>query len=208
MARETISSASSPIADVSPHGRNLYERRTSLFSILNSAARVAILGDSRVQGAEWGELLGRADVANRGISGDTTGGLLARLAESVPATAVLCVIQIGINDLFDGVAVVEVEGNLREIIARIGLLQPPPKVALMPVMLCAEVNTELNERTAELNDRLEKLAREQELIWIDCNEVLCPAGWLEPKWTNDGVHLHGEAYRLLAAQLRPYLPAD
>jgi len=95
---------------------------------------VVFLGDSITQG--WGGGLGAAfpgvKVANRGISGDTTRGVLLRLQEDVlaldPAAVVLL---IGTNDLEEGAAPEVVAGNLRLIVA--GLERHDPR---MPIVLC------------------------------------------------------------------------
>src|SRR6185436_17614461 len=81
---------------------------------------VVFLGDSITQG--WGGGLGAAfpgvKVANRGISGDTTRGVLIRLDEDVlalhPAAVVLLV---GTNDLEEGAAPELIAANLKLIVA-------------------------------------------------------------------------------------------
>jgi lysophospholipase L1-like esterase len=95
---------------------------------------VVFLGDSITQG--WGGALGAAfpglKVANRGISGDTTRGVLLRLREDVlaldPAAVVLL---IGTNDLEEGAAPEVAVGNLKLILAE--LERHDPK---MPIVLC------------------------------------------------------------------------
>jgi len=95
---------------------------------------VVFLGDSITQG--WGGGLGAAfpgvKVANRGISGDTTRGVLLRLQEDVlalnPAAVVLL---IGTNDLEERATPEIVAGNLKLMLA--GLKQHNPR---MPVVLC------------------------------------------------------------------------
>jgi lysophospholipase L1-like esterase len=95
---------------------------------------VVFLGDSITQG--WGGGLGAAfpgmKVANRGISVDTTRGVLLRLGEDVlaldPAAVVLL---IGTNDLEEGATPEVVAGNLKLILA--GLESHDAK---MPVVLC------------------------------------------------------------------------
>jgi len=95
---------------------------------------VVFLGDSITQG--WGDDLGGSfpgvKVANRGISGDTTRGVLIRLQEDVLAvqpTAV--VLLIGTNDLEEGADPETITGNLKLILA--ALKQHDP---MMPVILC------------------------------------------------------------------------
>lgn len=95
---------------------------------------VVFLGDSITQG--WGGGLGPAfpgvKVANRGISGDTTRGVLLRLQEDVLSlnpTAV--VLLIGTNDLEEGATPEVIVGNLRLILAALEGHDPR-----MPIVLC------------------------------------------------------------------------
>ena len=95
---------------------------------------VVFLGDSITQG--WGGGLGAAfpgvKVANRGINGDTTRGVLLRLEDDVlsldPAAVVLL---IGTNDLEEGASPEVIAGNLRLILT--GLEQHDPR---RPIVLC------------------------------------------------------------------------
>jgi lysophospholipase L1-like esterase len=97
---------------------------------------VVFLGDSITQG--WGGGLGAAfpgvKVANRGISGDTTRGVLIRLDEDVlaldPAAVVLL---IGTNDLEEGATPDVIVGNLKLIVAAIERHDPKTEVVLCQV---------------------------------------------------------------------------
>jgi len=95
---------------------------------------VVFLGDSITQG--WGGGLGAAfpgmKVANRGISGDTTRGILLRLQEDVlaldPAAVVLLA---GTNDLEEGATPEVIAGNLELILADL-----ERHSARLPIVLC------------------------------------------------------------------------
>ncbi len=95
---------------------------------------VVFLGDSITQG--WGGGLGAAfpgvKVANRGISGDTTRGVLLRLQEDVlaldPAAVVLL---IGTNDLEEDATPEVIAGNLKLIVAAL-----EHHDRRMPIVLC------------------------------------------------------------------------
>jgi lysophospholipase L1-like esterase len=95
---------------------------------------LVFLGDSITQ--LWGDDLGGSfpgvKVANRGISGDTTRGVLIRMKEDVLAlhpTGV--VLLIGCNDLEDGAEPETIAGNLKLIVAELKNYNPK-----MPVILC------------------------------------------------------------------------
>ena len=116
--------------------QKLWRERRSAWAarVEQDQGAVVFLGDSITQG--WGEGLGAAfpgvKVANRGISGDTTRGVLFRLQEDVlalnPAAVVLL---IGTNDLEEGATPEIIAGNLKLILA--DLKQHNPK---MPIVLC------------------------------------------------------------------------
>jgi len=116
--------------------RQLWRERRSEWAkrVEQDQNAVVFLGDSITQG--WGGGLGAAfpgiKVANRGISGDTTRGVLIRLREDVlalhPAAVVLL---IGTNDLEEGATPEVVAGNLKLILT--ALKQGD---ARMPIVLC------------------------------------------------------------------------
>jgi len=95
---------------------------------------LVFLGDSITQG--WGDTMGGSfpgvKVANRGISGDTTRGVLIRLQGDVLALKPSgVVLLIGTNDLEEKASPEVIAGNLKLIIA--ALKKHNPK---MPIILC------------------------------------------------------------------------
>jgi lysophospholipase L1-like esterase len=100
---------------------------------------VVFLGDSITQG--WGDDLGGAfpkvKVANRGISGDTTRGLLIRLADDVlaldPAGIVLL---IGTNDVDVDVTPADIAGTVKLLLEQIAAHDDE-----IPVILCLVLQT-------------------------------------------------------------------
>jgi lysophospholipase L1-like esterase len=96
---------------------------------------LVFLGDSITHG--WGDNMGGSfpgvKVANRGIGGDTTRGVLLRLQDDVLSLhPVGIVLLIGTNDLEEQADPAIVVGNLKLILA--ALKQADPK---MPIVLCA-----------------------------------------------------------------------
>lgn len=61
-----------------------------------------------------------ASVSNAGISGNTTGEMLARLEDAVPAGTRVVLFQPGSNDARLGIAAAERERNVRTIAAELG----------------------------------------------------------------------------------------
>ncbi len=99
----------------------------------NSSAQIVALGASNTAGYGVGassafptvlqELLrakGRPmSVSNAGISGDTTGGMLARLSSAAPDGTRIVILQIGGNDRRKGISEAEAAANRSEIRKRL-----------------------------------------------------------------------------------------
>ncbi|HXQ80573.1 MAG TPA: GDSL-type esterase/lipase family protein [Opitutaceae bacterium] len=110
------------------------ERRTQWASqVQQDQGAIVFLGDSITQG--WGDVgssFPGIKTANRGISGDTTRGVLIRLQEDVIALNPRgVVLLIGTNDLEEKAEPETIAGNLKLIVA--ALRQHSPE---MPVVLC------------------------------------------------------------------------
>jgi len=84
--------------------RNYQVRREMFHLDRNEAARVLMLGDSLTAQGEWNAMLGEPSVANRGIDGDTSAGLLARVGDDADFRGDAVVIWIGTNDVLQGEA--------------------------------------------------------------------------------------------------------
>ncbi len=110
------------------------ERRSSWATqVQQDQGAIVFLGDSITQG--WGDV-GSAfpgvKVANRGISGDTSRGVLIRMAEDViPLNPKGVVMLIGTNDIEEGAAPEVITANVRLIVDALKARAPA-----MPVVLC------------------------------------------------------------------------
>jgi lysophospholipase L1-like esterase len=117
---------------------------------------LVFLGDSITQG--WGDDIGGnfagVKVANRGISGDTTRGVLIRLDEDVLSLHPRgVVILIGTNDLEENADPETIANNLKLILSR--LKQSDPS---MPVILCQVFpSSETKKRPAEKIKKVNQL---------------------------------------------------
>jgi lysophospholipase L1-like esterase len=130
-------------------------RRTSFAQRLQGdRGAVVFLGDSITQG--WGGGLGAAfpgvKVANRGIDGDTSRGVLLRLKEDVlaldPAAAVLL---IGTNDLEEGATPETIAGNVKLILSALEAHDPKMPIVLCQVMPSAASKKRPSEQIKALN---------------------------------------------------------
>jgi lysophospholipase L1-like esterase len=165
---------------------------------------VVFLGDSITQG--WHDLA-RAfpdlKVANRGIGGDTTRGVLFRLPEDVldlrPAAVVLL---IGTNDIGNGANPDDAANNIREILADLRKANPQ-----MPVIVCRVMpsKADVSARIQALNARLDQMVKQDPHL-IECDTwsiYATPEGTCNPAEFPDMLHPNHEGYEKWAGALKP-----
>lgn len=171
---------------------------------------VVFLGDSITQG--WGDTLGGAfpgmKVANRGISGDTTRGVLMRLPGDVlalkPAGVVLL---IGTNDLEEGADPEVIASNLKEILAALKAHN-----SKMPIVLCSVFPSSASKkRPAESIKRINQLYAaavkgDRQITPVDTWLLFANAeGDAKSEEFPDLLHPNQAGYKKWAAALRPIL---
>ncbi len=171
---------------------------------------VVLLGDSITQG--WNERLAAAfpgmKVANRGISGDTSRGVLLRLKQDVLAlNPSAVVLLIGTNDIEEGARPDVVETNTRLILAELRDHNPR-----MPIVLCQVLPSSAKMKRPtpiikELNTRLLALAKnDPQVTPVDTWRLWADADGDAPiAEFPDLLHLNDAGYARWAASLRPVL---
>ena len=179
-----------------------YGQRQSLFELLPiSSDDIVFLGNSITDGAEWGELFADIHVKNRGISGDITDGVLARLGNILRGKPKKIFLMIGTNDLALNIPVQTVEGKIKNIIQKIKTDSPSTKLYIQSVL---PTNHSFglfsghmkHTSIAALNEKIKVLCQENGLTYIDLYKELVTSGsqLLDPAYTNDGLHLVGATY--------------
>ena len=192
--------------------QNLWERKRSGWANLvqQDQGALVFLGDSITQG--WGDTMGGSfpgvKVANRGISGDTTRGVLIRLREDVlslnPSGVVLL---IGTNDLEEKATPEVIADNLKLIIA--GLKKHS---ADMPIILCNVMPSSVAKKRPA--DQIEKINQLYFAAVKGDAQVTMLDTWLlfaddkgdakKPEFP-DLLHPNKTGYAKWAAALRPLL---
>ncbi len=192
--------------------QNLWEGRRSAWAKSAEAdhGAVVFLGDSITQG--WGGALGAAfpgmKVANRGISGDTTRGVLIRLQEDVlsldPAGIVLL---IGTNDLEENDTPEMIVGNLKLILEAIAAHDPDVPVVLCEVFPSHESKNRPTEKIQKVNALYRQLVKgNQQVLVVDTFELFDDGnGDAIPELFPDLLHPNEAGYEKWTAALRPIL---
>ena len=169
---------------------------------------VVFLGDSITQG--WGaDFKGKfagMKLANRGISGDTTRGMLIRLQEDVLAlkpTAI--VLLMGTNDLEVGIDPEAVGRNFQKITAAIKAHNPRVPVVVCRVLPSSATKKRPADAIKRVNALYEAAVRgDAQFTVVDTWTLFADAaGDATPAWFPDLLHLNAAGYDRWAAALRP-----
>ena len=181
-----------------------YKHRKSQFEQLmnNERYETMMLGDSITDEGQWDELLNNTKVQNRGISGDTTDGVIDRL-NSVSKGIKQVFIMIGVNDIMRGKEAHEVYANYLKIIQT--FKDKNIKVHIQSTLYIGETRmANFNPKIEELNKKLEKYANENQIPFINLNPIFAPQKVLKKEFTSDDLHLNGTAYKLWTEQIKKY----
>src|SRR5205823_11903411 len=168
------------------------------------------LGDSITQG--WGDNVGGAfpgvKVANRGISGDTSRGVLIRLKEDVlalkPAGVVLL---IGTNDLADKAEPETIAGNLKLILAELKKADAKMPIVLCQVFPSSATKNRPADKIKQVNTLYAAAVKgDPQVTFIETYTLFANAeGDAKKEEFPDLLHPNKEGYAKWAAAIRPIL---
>jgi lysophospholipase L1-like esterase len=171
---------------------------------------VVFLGDSITEG--WGGRLREGfpgvKLANRGISGDTTRGMLIRLKDDVLSLDPSAVVMLmGTNDLGDQAEPAVIAGNVKLIIADIHKHNPKTPIVLCLIMPSSASKERPADKIKETNRLYEELAKgDTQITVVDTWTLFANAeGDAKKEEFPDLLHPNDAGYAKWAAGLRPVL---
>ncbi len=194
--------ASAQRVDSSYHNY-LYDSRLAYFKQLPAVkGAVVFWGDSITHWGDWAEFMGFKKVLNRGIAGDNTYGLRARVEEIVRHQPEKLFILIGTNDLNKKIPVGYIVDNYKKIIQDIHTLSPGTNVYVQSVfpinndLIGRQYYTSTNEEIISLNMALKTMTDVMKVPFVDIYPALTDTkGQMDAKYTYDGLHLSGLGYQ-------------
>lgn len=208
-----------PLADIkteslSQSNMNYFLNRDELFDVLpKDSNAIVFIGNSLTQYFELTEFFKNPNIKNRGIAGDFINGVMNRLEPIIQMQPKKIFIEIGINDLGAGIPKDTVIANYKKLINLLTLKLPNTKLyvqSLFPteigsVNFPAHCTKKVNDDIVMINAELLKYSAQQQITFIDTYHSFVLNGVLNPKYSIDGVHLNGAAYKLWAEILKPYV---
>lgn len=178
------------------------ERTATQYEVLEvQPGDTVFLGDSITYGGRWHELFPDSSVRQRGIDGDTSAGVLDRLAPIAAAKPGQVFLLIGTNDLFFGVPEERIVANITEIVDRIHAASPETDVFVQSVL----------PRAARYQDRIESLnaslkdAIAEKATWINLYPLFLDEARtsIDNDLSNDELHLLGPGYLIWRDKIAP-----
>jgi lysophospholipase L1-like esterase len=192
--------------------QDLWRDRRARFAEQKAAQQQALVffGDSITQG--WGDDFGGrfpgVKVANRGISGDTSRGLLARLDDDVLALNPRgIVLLIGTNDVELKVPPEAIADNVKLLLAKVGAQNPNTPIILCQVFPTSGKMQRPTDKIRKLNQLLAEVARGNKQVTVLDTYTLFAnaAGEAKPEEFPDLLHPNEAGYAKWRAALWPLL---
>ncbi len=178
-----------------------YEQENALYE--DYEVDVAFLGDSLTDGYDLKKYYPEYVTANRGIGGDTTVGLEARLKVSVydlkPKVAVMLIGANNMDSMF---------GNYESILIGLRDNLPNTKIVLLSLTAMGGEHWGRKNQLASYNNvKIKKLASEYGFTFVDLYTPLFNprTGEVYDGLTVDGGHFTHEGYVVVTAQIKPVL---
>ena len=187
-----------------------YQSKLAFFRQTAGVADAIMLGDSHIEGIDWRELFPDVKILNRGISGDTSEGVLNRLDEVIGRHPKIVFLMIGGNDLQMGVPVPLVDANIRSIVQTLG--RQGIHVALQTTLYKTSGYwrsgywRQINNKIEELNRSLSDLCTTPGVSCVDLNQALAGGGALSPLFSLDGAHLNTAGYLVWKNEIMGLFP--
>ena len=179
-----------------------YEQKVTLFRLLpDTKKEIIFLGNSITDIGEWAEIWNNKKVKNRGISGDNTFGVLARLDEVISSAPSKIFIMIGINDIARETPDSIIFSNYKKIVNIIQAQSPSTKIFVQSILPTNDNFTEFKrhqhktERIIAINKLLEQYCVANKITYVDLySSFLDQDKRLNRQYTNDGLHINGAGY--------------
>ena len=188
-----------------------YDIKIADFAAENESGKkadVVFLGDSLTDLCDLDTFYPEYSCLNRGISGDTTAGLIERLkvsAYDVKPKAI--VLLIGVNDINGGKSPESIYENYKKIVTDLKRNLPDTAFVWCSLTPMGGFCAAQNNTAIECNRKIESMARKYGCIFVDLFAPLLDGETNEivTAYTVDGLHFSDEGYAVISAAVKEVL---
>ncbi len=168
--------------------------------------QIVFFGDSLTDLCNLNNYYPQMLTINRGISGDTSHGVLLRLSEIVALKPSKVVLLIGTNDILYGKPIKSTISNIRKILTRL-LSETSAKLYVESVYPLGMFRKRFNNKVIKLNALIKNLCKELNITYINLYPLLLNAekSGLNTKFSVDGIHLNKHGYEKITPLISKYL---
>ena len=171
--------------------------------------QIVFLGNSiTAEGGNWGEKLNYTNIRNRGIAGDVTDGVLARIDEIIYFKSKAVFLLIGINDLWNfspGIPSTKyISNNILKIAKEIKKGSPETQVYVQTILPTAK--SIFVESIKKINNTIKSKSSKFNFTVIDLHSHFeNNDGLIKKELTTDGIHLNSKGYQVWIEIVRPLI---
>lgn len=174
---------------------------------------IVFLGTSLTSNFELAETFQNIHIKNRGINSEQILGIIDRLQPIFDLQPKKIFIEIGINELGNGVPKEEILSNYYQLLDTLKKECDSTQIYIQSIFpvenrldtYTSFCNAKVNKEIIEINKELKVYAAKNNMTFIDTHTKFVKNGQLNPNYSADGVHLSGKGYLLWTEILRPYL---
>ena len=199
--QDVFSQAAKDMSRDSSYNNWYYDSREKLYQGLKGQkVDIVFFGNSITERGNWHELFPTYKIANRGIGGDNTFGMKARIADVMLSKPKKIFLMMGINDIGRGHSTAWTLKNYEEIIQIIKKKSPKTKIYLQSTLPLNEPKIQYDyqrgreQNIRALNEGIVQLAKKYKLQYVNVKEVLADDYLLKSEYTEDGIHVNTAAY--------------
>lgn len=196
-------------------GKNNYNKLLDEFnsSPLNKGDIIFLGNSITAEGKDWSSRLGNSIIRNRGIGGDTTDGVLARLGEIIDSNPAAVFLLIGINDLYNNTiekpSVSYIANNIIDIAKKIKSSSSNTKVYIQTLLPISKQKSFkyydlYNQNIKKINKIIIENQQQGLYTVIDLHSLFVDnKGQLINDLTYDGLHLNERGYVIWSNFIKP-----
>lgn len=166
---------------------------------------IVFIGTSITEGFPVYELFPNKPVKNRGISGNWSWQIVARLPQIVAAQPRKIFLEMGVNDLIYKVSVDSILINYKKAIELVKTGSPNTELYINSLTPTTYTNSALNPAIIQVNERLQQLCKQYSITYINLYRYMVRGQALDPSLTVDGLHYNAKAYLLWRQQINPFI---
>ena len=207
----TVTYSTSAIAqediDTSGFSKKYYHLKSQFEILPNKNKEIVFLGNSITEQGNLSELFDNKHIINRGISGDRTDGILFRLNEVTSSKPKKIFLLIGVNDIKYKRSNEYIIRKVHQIVKRIKKESPKTEVYVQSILPTygREKHRPIN-KIKTINSGLKKISQEEHLKYIDLfSRFIDDSGFLNKKYSLDGLHLNGTGYQNWKQIIKKYV---